>query len=245
MKLEGRVAIVTGGGSGIGAAVARALAGEGANVALAGRRMDRLAGVAREIEAAGGSALPAPADVRAEGQVNALVDQTLQTFGRLDILVNSAGLSPWINMEQMTAAVWDETLGVNLRGAFLAAKAVWPHMMRQRSGQIFNISSVASLQPYVGQAAYCASKYGLNGLTEVLALEGRPHNIRAYAICPAATETAVWESQASPEVQRHMMRPEDVAETIRWLAVQPARLAFGPVVIRNLHDPWEEPVTTG
>ena len=245
MQLEGRVAIVTGGGSGIGAAVARALAGEGTRVALAGRRLGELAAVAREIDAAGGAALPAPADVRDEGQVNSLVDQTLKTFGRVDILVNGAGQSPWIKMEEMTAAVWDETVGVNLRGAFLAAKAVWPHMLRQRGGQIFNISSVASLQPYAGQAAYCASKYGLNGLTEVLALEGRPHNIRAYAICPAATETAVWEGQAAPEVRRRMMRPEDVAEAIRWLAVQPARLAFGPVVIRNLRDPWEAAEASG
>jgi 3-oxoacyl-[acyl-carrier protein] reductase len=245
MDLAGRVAIVTGGGSGIGAATARALAGEGAQVVLAGRHLDSLAAVAGEIEAAGGSALTAPTDVRDEAQVNALVDRTLQAFGRVDILVNSAGLSPWINMDEMTAAVWDETLGVNLRGAFLAAKAVWPHMRGQRSGQIFNISSVASFQPYEGQAAYCASKYGLNGLTVVLALEGQPHNIRAYAICPAATETAVWQGQASPEVQRRMMRPEDVAEAIRWLAVQPARLAFGPVVIRNLRDPWESPEGPG
>ena len=245
MNLAGQVAIVTGGGTGIGAAAARALAAEGARVALAGRRPQPLAAVAQAIDAAGGSARPLPTDMRDEGQVNLLVEQTLSAFGRVDILVNSAGLSPWINIESMTADVWDETLGVNLRGVFLAAKAVWPHMTREGGGQIFNIGSVAGFRAYEGQTAYCASKFGLNGLTEVLALEGRPHNIRAYAVCPAATETAVWDGQAQPEVRQRMMRAEDVAEAIRWLAVQPARLAFGPIVIRNLHDPWETPQASG
>jgi NAD(P)-dependent dehydrogenase (short-subunit alcohol dehydrogenase family) len=141
-------------------------------------------------------------------------------------------------MEEMTAALWDETLNTNLRGAFLAARAAWPHFARQGGGQIFNISSGAAFQAYEGQTAYCASKFGLNGLTEVLALEGRPHNIRAYAVCPAATETAVWGDWVKPAVLKRMMRPADVAEVIRWLAVQPPRLAFGPVVIKNLRDPW-------
>jgi 3-oxoacyl-[acyl-carrier protein] reductase len=113
--------------------------------------------------------------------------------------------------------------------------------VRQRGGQIINVSSAAAFQAYEGQAAYCASKFGLNGLTEVLALEGRPHSIRAYAVCPAAAETAVWGETVAPEVLRRMMRPEDVAEAIRWLAVQPERLSFGPVIIRNLRDPWAGP----
>lgn len=239
MRLSGRVAIITGGGTGIGAATARALAGEGARVALAGRRIEMLAAAARDVEAAGGSAIAVPTNVLEESQINALVEKALEAFGRVDILVNNAGLGRWVKMEAMTAKVWDLSLNVNLRGAFLAAKAVWPHMMRQGAGQIFNVSSTAGLQPYEGQAAYCASKFGLNGLTEVLALEGRPHNIRAYAICPGAAETAIWGNTVEPEVLKQMMRPEDVAEVIRWLAVQPARLTFGPVVIRNTRDPWE------
>ncbi len=239
MRLQGRAAVITGGGSGIGAATARALAGEGAWVALAGRRKERLAAVAEEIEAAGGAALALPTDVRDERQVNSLVEQTLEAFGRVDILVNAAGVARWIQMEDMTAEVWDLILNVNLRGAFLAARAAWPHMAQQKRGQIFNISSIASLQAYEGQAAYCASKFGLNGLTEVLALEGKRQGIRAYIICPGATDTAVWGDQANSEVLQRMMRPEHVAEVIRWLAVGPDRLTFGPVIIRNSQDPWE------
>jgi 3-oxoacyl-[acyl-carrier protein] reductase len=238
MKLAGRVAIITGGGIGIGAATARALASEGARVALAGRHIETLAVVAGEIEAAGGSAIAVPTNLLEERQIDGLVEKTLEAFGRADILVNNAGLGRWVKMEAMTAKVWDLTLNVNLRGAFLAARAVWPHMMRQGAGQIFNVSSIAGLESYEGQAAYCASKFGLNGLTEVLALEGGPHNIRAYAICPGAAETAIWGRSVGPEVLKRMMRPEDIAEVIRWLALQPARLTFGPVVIRNLRDPW-------
>ena len=239
MKLDGKVAIVTGGGKGIGAAAARALAGEGARVAVAGRHVDTLAAVSGEIERAGGNSIAVPTNVLEESQIHALVERTLAAFGRVDILVNSAGLGRWIKMEEMTAKVWDLTLNVNLRGAFLAARAVWPHMMRQGSGQVFNISSVAGLQPFEGNAAYCASKFGLNGLTEVLALEGRPNGIRAYAICPGATDTAIWGDTVQPKVLKRMMRPADIAEVVRWLAVQPPGLMFGPVVIRNLRDPWE------
>jgi NAD(P)-dependent dehydrogenase (short-subunit alcohol dehydrogenase family) len=180
-----------------------------------------------------------PADVAEESQAAALVERAIAAFGRVDVLVHAAGLSVWVNMADMTTPVWDATLNVNLRAAFLLAQAVWPHMVRQRGGLLVHIASVAGLEAYAGQTAYCASKFGLLGLTQVLALEGREHNIRACAICPAATETPLWQGWAPAEVMRRMMRPEDVAEAIRWLAVQPPRLTFGPLVIRNLRDPWQ------
>jgi NAD(P)-dependent dehydrogenase (short-subunit alcohol dehydrogenase family) len=239
-QLNGQVAIITGGGTGIGAATARALAAEGARVVLAGRRAGPLAEAASAIAQAGGTALEVTADVTQETQVAALVERAVAAFGRVDVLVHAAGRSVWLNMPEMTSQVWDSTLGVNLRAAYLLARAAWPHMLKQRSGLIITIGSVAAMEAYAGQAAYCASKFGLLGLTQVLALEGREHNIRACAVCPAATETPLWQGWAPPEAMRRMMRPEDVAEAIRWLAVQPQRLTFEPLVIRNLRDPWAE-----
>jgi NAD(P)-dependent dehydrogenase (short-subunit alcohol dehydrogenase family) len=236
-KLSGGVAIVTGAGSGLGAAIARALAAEGARCALAGRRREPLQAVAAEIGATGGEACIIPADVTDETQVAALVSETLRTFGRLDVLVNSAGLLRQASLTQTSTALWDEILNVNLRGAFLLCRAAWPHLQRSR-GQVINISSMAAVQGYLDEAAYCASKHGLNGLTEALALEGKPHGIRALAVCPAAVETPLWEQDAPRDVRRRMLKSAQVADLVRWLVTAPRNLDFGPVIVRNFEDPW-------
>jgi len=236
-NLSDQVALITGAGSGLGAAIARALASEGARCALAGRRRAPLQYVADEIGSAGGEAVAIPADVADEAQGAALVAETIRTFGRLDVLVNSAGLLRQASLVQTSTALWDEVLSINLRGAFLLCRAAWPHLQRSR-GQIINVSSMAAVQGYLDEAAYCASKHGLNGLTEVLALEGKPHGIRALAVRPAATETPLWERDASIDVRRRMMKPDQVAGLVRWLVTAPRNLEFGPVMVRNFDDPW-------
>lgn len=236
-KLTGAVAIVTGAGSGLGAAIAQALAAEGARCALAGRRREPLQAVADEVRAAGGEARVIPTDVADEAQGAALVAETIHTFGRLDVLVNSAGLLRQASLTQTSVALWDEILNVNLRGVFLMCRAAWPHLQHSR-GQIINVSSMAAVQGYLDEAAYCASKHGLNGLTEVLALEGKPHGIRALAVCPAATETPLWDHDAPADVRRRMMKSEQVADLVRWLVTAPRNLDFGPVIVRNFEDPW-------
>ncbi|MGH2521260.1 MAG: SDR family NAD(P)-dependent oxidoreductase, partial [Anaerolineales bacterium] len=226
-QLDGQTAIITGAGSGLGAAIARALAAEGARCALAGRRPEPLQMVVAEIHAAGGAARAIPCDVRDEAQIENLVAQTAAEFGGVDILVNNAGAFHVAPITETSTALWDETIGVNLRSAFLLCRAVWPHMQDQGKGQIVNVSSVAGIpgHAYAGEAAYCASKFGLNGLTEVLALEGKPHNIRVYALCPGAVETPLWEGRAPLEVRQRMMRPAPVAELVRWLLAAPRNLA--------------------
>lgn len=236
-ELAGAVAVVTGAGSGLGAAIALALAAEGAACVLAGRRREPLQAAVEAITALGGRAQAIPTDMADEAQVTALAAGTIEGFGRLDILVNCAGLMRQASLTQTSTALWDEILNVNLRGVFLLCRAAWPHLQASR-GQIINISSMAAVQGYLDEAAYCASKHGMNGLTEVLALEGKPYGIRALAVCPAATETPLWDQDAPRTVRERMMKPAQVADLVRWLVLAPRNLDFGPVILRNFADPW-------
>jgi NAD(P)-dependent dehydrogenase (short-subunit alcohol dehydrogenase family) len=234
----GQTAIVTGAGSGLGAAIARALAGGGAHCVLAGRRPGTLAETAAGIRAAGGQATVAPADVTQPAQVERLAAAALAVVGRIDLLVNAAGIFRLAPFEETSLEFFDTTLAVNLRGAFLCCRAVWPHMRQAGGGQIANLSSVAAVRAFEGNTAYAASKAGLNGLSGVLALEGRAYNIRVFAICPAATDTPAWAGQAPDAVRAQMMPSEAVAQQVAWLLATPRSLAFGPIVIGNFQDPW-------
>ncbi len=231
-----KTAIITGGGSGIGLAAARLLAQSAYRVGLVGRRAQILEQTVNTIQGAGGQAWYGALDVRDAPAVKAFVEAAVRQHGKLDLLVNSAGVFRLASFEKTDAALWDETLGANLTGAFNACQAAWPYL---DGGQIINISSVAGVQPFSGCAAYSASKYGLVGLSEVLALEGKKRGIRVHVLCPGNTETPIWEGQAPEEVQQRMMRPEDVAETIRWLALSPPGVSFERVVMRPSKDPWK------
>jgi NAD(P)-dependent dehydrogenase (short-subunit alcohol dehydrogenase family) len=126
---------------------------------------------------------------------------------------------------------------VNLRGVFLLCRAAWPHLQKSR-GQIVKVSSIAGVKGYVNNAAYSASKFGLNGLTEVLALEGQPHGIRVSAVCPGSVDTPIWDKQAPSAVRKKMMKPEATAALVVHLLSAPRALAFGPIVVQNFNDPW-------
>jgi NAD(P)-dependent dehydrogenase (short-subunit alcohol dehydrogenase family) len=234
----GQTAIVTGAGSGLGAAIAHALAGGGAHCVLAGRRANALAETAAGIRTAGGQATVAPTDVTQPAQVEQLAAAALGVAGRIDILVNAAGVFRLASFEETSLELFDTTLAVNLRGAFLCCRAVWPHMRQAGGGQIANLSSVAAVRAFEGNAAYAPSKAGLNGLGGVMALEGRPYNIRVLTICPAATDTPAWAGQAPEAVRAHMMPPAAVAEQVAWLLAVPRSLAFEPIVLGNFQDPW-------
>ena len=150
-------------------------------------------------------------DVAEPAQVERLAARAVDARGRIDILVNAAGIFQMVPFEAVSLELFDATLAVNLRGAFLCCRAVWPLMRQAGGGQIVNLSSVAGLRGFEGNSAYSASKFGLNGLSAVLALEGRPHNIRVLAVCPAAADTAVWEGQAPADVRERMMPASAVA----------------------------------
>lgn len=232
-----RVALVTGASSGIGKESARLLSQAGFAVGLIGRRAQALQELQQEITQAGGKAWSEALDIRDEAAVNAFVNQTVIRYGKIDLLVHSAGVFKMIPFEQTDPGFWDETISINLTGAYIVSRAVWPYIDH---GQIIHISSVAGVQPFNGCAAYSASKYGLIGLAEVLALEGNKRDIRVHVICPGNTETPIWSDQAPDEVLERMMRPEDVAQTVAWLALSPAQVAFDRVIMRPLHNPWEK-----
>ncbi|HEX16353.1 MAG: 3-oxoacyl-[acyl-carrier-protein] reductase [Deltaproteobacteria bacterium] len=225
MRLEGKVAIVTGASSGIGQAVARLFAQEGAKVALVGRRLEALREVASQIEAEGGVALPIQADVRLWEDVERAVREALDAFGSLQILINNAGLTRDNLAVRMTEEEWDEVMEVNLRGTFLFCKAVFRPMRRQRYGKIVNTSSVV-VRGNMGQANYAASKAGVIALTRTLALEFARAGIRVNCVAPGFIETPM--TAGLPETVREEAlkriplgrfgKPEEVAQLHLFLA---------------------------
>jgi NAD(P)-dependent dehydrogenase (short-subunit alcohol dehydrogenase family) len=185
MKLKGRVALITGGGRGIGRAIALAFAQEGTDIFIAGLDQPRLNAAAEAVRALGRRCLARVADVSDEAQVVQVVEEALKEFGKIDILVNNAGIAgPTAPVVKVTRKEWDETLAVNLTGPFLCAKAVLPQMIARRRGKIINIASVAAELAYPLRSPYATSKWGLLGLSRTIAAEVGEHNIQVNAICP-------------------------------------------------------------
>jgi NAD(P)-dependent dehydrogenase (short-subunit alcohol dehydrogenase family) len=227
--LAGRVALVTGGGSGIGLAVARAFRDQGMGVAICGRDKGRLESA---VETLGEGALAVTADVSDEKQVAALFEKVDDYFGGLDVLVNNAGVGSWGPIEGVTAAEWDRVQGTNLRGAFLCARAAWGVLRARGGGTIVNIGSVASKEGFGEGAVYSASKFGLLGLSESLREEGIPFGIKVTTICPGYVATPmVARSGVPPE---EMIRPEDVAATCLYLLSLSRMVSVPEVVLRRM-----------
>jgi NAD(P)-dependent dehydrogenase (short-subunit alcohol dehydrogenase family) len=185
MKLEGKVAIITGGGGGIGRVIALRFTREGAAVVLAGPTEEKIRAVETEILETGGRVIVVLTDVADETDVQRMVAATLSEFNQIDILVNNAGIAgPTALVPNVSLEDWNRTFAVNLTGAFLCAKHVFPHLIERRSGCIINITSIAGLQAYAYRSPYCASKWGMIGLTQTFAEEGGRYGITANAIAP-------------------------------------------------------------
>jgi len=230
--LGGQVAIVTGAGRGIGRAVARALASEGAAVALAARTRQELASVAAEIKEGGdGRALAVPTDVTQDTAVEALVEQTLATLGRIDLLVTAAGSAAFGPVAGSKPDDWDTMLAVNLRAAMVCCRAVLPAMTRERRGTIINVASIAATRSLGGAAAYSATKAGLLAFSRVLAEEVRADGIRVGVVLAGATDTPLWDTIPNAPDRSRMLRPEDVARAIVLMAALPARAAMEEVTL--------------
>jgi NAD(P)-dependent dehydrogenase (short-subunit alcohol dehydrogenase family) len=227
-SLAGKVAIVTGASRGVGRAVAALFAAEGAAVVLAARNLDALAASAAAIAAAGGRALAVPVDVTDEQSVADLFARTAAAFAPPDILVNSAGAVARVPFERMETAIWDEVLGVNLRGTFLCCRAAFRAMIPRGGGVIVNLSSlsgVRGVEKFPGLSAYNTSKFGVAGLSEILAVEGRPHGIRVVAVSPGAVDTEMLR-EAAPHL-RASMTPEELARILLFLVGPDARPLSG------------------
>ncbi len=225
--LAGRLAVVTGASRGIGAATAAAVAAAGAHVVLAARDGQALGGVAARIRDAGGQATPVPADVADEAAIGRLFAEAAG-LGQVSALVCAAGVLTPALVTETTSAMWQETLGVNLTGAFLCCRAAFTAMVPAREGRIVNIGSLSGVyatEKFPGLAAYNVSKYGVIGLTEAIAVEGKPHGISAICVSPGAVDTEMLR-RANPAL-RPGLTPDDVAELIVALLDSPLAPASG------------------
>ena len=238
MKMKDKTAIITGGGRGIGRAIALAFATEGSNIVPVARTESEIAKVAKEAQSLGVEALPLKADVSAESDVYAMVERTMNVFGRIDVLVNNAGAIYREFLKELTVGQWDETMAVNLRGTFLCSKAVIEIMMEQKSGHIINISSVAGKRGFPKRTAYCASKFAVVGFTEALLEEVKEFNIKANVICPAMVETKMTRDGFPDADWSKWMDPQDIAHAALFLAVQSPRAATLEVVVENSKPAW-------
>lgn len=242
---NGKVAFVTGGGSGIGRVTAQAFAREGASVAVVGHTSEDNAETVRLIEGAGGRAIAVTCDVTRSTDIESAVHKTLDTFGRLDFAFNNAGIEqPVTPILDVTDDEWNRVLDVNLRGVFLCMKHQLPPMLRQGGGVIINTSSGAGVMGIPGQGAYAASKFGLIGLTKSVALDYAAQNIRVNAICPGIIDTPMMdrftgdtregrERVIAQEPVGRMGRPEEIASAVIWMCSDNAAFLVGHALVMD------------
>ncbi len=233
--LAGQVALVTGASRGIGLAIAARLGRMGARVVICARQPRALEQAAEGLRQCGAEVLAVPADVTLSAEVAALVERTHQAFGPIDILVNNAGISVFRPIHETTEADWDAVLGTNLKAVFLVSKAVAPEMIRHRTGHIINISSLAGKNAFAGGGVYCASKWGLLGLTYCMAEDLRAHGIRVSAVCPGTVATAF--SPHTGKDPAKMLQPEDVAHAVAALVTQAPQSFISEILLRPTHKP--------
>jgi NADP-dependent 3-hydroxy acid dehydrogenase YdfG len=187
--IKDKIVVVTGASSGLGEATARLLSAKGATVILGARRADRLKSLAKDLEARGGKTLALETDVTRREQAKALVDSAVQTYGRIDVMINNAGLMPQAPLESLKVDEWDRMIDVNIKGVLYGIAAALPHMQRQKAGHFVNVSSVAGHRVGPGFAVYAATKYAVRALSEGLRQEVKPYNIRTTVISPGAVAT--------------------------------------------------------
>jgi NADP-dependent 3-hydroxy acid dehydrogenase YdfG len=245
MTLAGKAALVTGAGSGIGEATALALAASGATVAVSGRRHERLDQVVAQIEAVGGKALALSGDVAVEADATKSVEDVVAQFGRIDILVNSAGVNEAGGVESLTLDQWRRVIDINLYGTLYTCKAAVPHMKAQGAGDIINISSTSGRRAAGLFGPYSTSKFGVTGLTEGLRQEVGGAGIRVSLIEPGATESEIADSITDPKwrdmIKAHVskdgaMKASDIADAILFIVGLPRRANVSQILIRPTID---------
>lgn len=230
MKLKNRVAIITGGGRGIGREVAILFASEGAKVAVSARSSDQIAKVVEEISASGGEAIGVSADVSREDDVRRIVDETMEKFGRVDVLVNNAGILEPGPIASVDSESWRRVIEVNLFGTFYCTKAVTPILIEQGWGRIINMSSRSGKMGHPSLTAYCASKHGVVGLTKALAEELALFNITVNAICPGVVETDMVSETVKEQVGDKIIKPSQIADLTLYLASESASSITGEAI---------------
>jgi NAD(P)-dependent dehydrogenase (short-subunit alcohol dehydrogenase family) len=238
-RLQRQVALVTGGGTGIGEGVALALAREGARVVVCGRRADPLKRTVAAIEQAGSEGLAVQADVADAQAVERLINTARERFGSINILVNNAGIGGGGPIHEHSIEQWDNIMAVNLRGPFLLCRSVLPIMRENRRGHIVNISSESGLEYYPGSGAYGVSKHALNALSEYIQRENQELGIRVDTICPGMVVTEMTEHSSGLNHDKCLM-PDDIADLVLWLVTRRPNIKIGtPVLIQTMENPWQ------
>jgi 3-oxoacyl-[acyl-carrier protein] reductase len=233
--LDGKVALITGASRGIGLAIAASLAGMGARLSLCARDPKRLEQAASELRRGGANVVAVPADVRNTSEITSLVRKTEESLGPVEILINNAGIGYFAPIQEASEANWDDVLDTNLKAVFLLTKAVAPGMIARHGGHVINIASLAGKNSFAGGGIYCASKWGLLGLTGCLAEDLRPFGIRVSAVCPGSVAT-----DFSPHTGRDtskMLQPEDVAHAVETILTQAPQSFISEVVLRPTQKP--------
>jgi 3-oxoacyl-[acyl-carrier protein] reductase len=233
--IAGQVALVTGASRGIGLAIARRLAQMGARVSMCARDGKRIERVAGEVGSQGNEVFAASADLTRPAEVEALVKETVRTLGPIEILVNNAGIGYFAPAHEATEANWDAVLDTNLKAVFLLSKAVAPDMIKRKAGHIINIASLAAKSAFPGGGIYCASKWGLLGLTQCMAEDLRPHGIRVSAICPGSVATDF--SPHAGKDPRKMLQPDDVAHAVETIVRQAPQSFISEISVRPTQKP--------
>lgn len=231
--LSGQVALVTGAGRGIGRAISLALGSAGAHVIVAARTRPEIEAVAQEIGQAGGTASAWPIDLSSEAEIAALFDRVREKFGRLEVLVNNAGIGLFGPIVDFTADDLDRLYAINVRGTFLCCQQALKLMIPQNRGYIINIASVVGFKGYPNQAGYTASKHGVMGLTKSLAVEAQPHGIRVSVVSPGGVDTELI-GAGRPDLDRSvLLQPDDIAQVVMFLLSLSDRAAIDEIYIRR------------
>ena len=238
-NIEGKVVVITGASSGLGEATARHLSKLGALVVLGARRVERIDALAGELNANGARALALQTDVTDSAQVQHLVDAAVATYGRIDVIINNAGLMPHSPLERRKIADWDRMIDVNIKGVLYGIAAVLPYMQAQKSGHIINVSSVAGHKVRPGSAVYAATKHAVLALSEGLRLEVKPYNIRTTVISPGAVATELPDSITEPDIADTVKKfyeiaipAESFARTIAFAMSQPDDVDINEILFR-------------
>ncbi len=239
-NIEGKVIVITGASSGLGEAAARHLSGLGATVVLGARRVDRIEALAKELAAKGGKAIALATDVTRRVDVQRLVDAAVKEYGRVDVIINNAGLMPHSPLERLKVDDWDRMIDVNIKGVLYGIAAVLPHMTRQKSGHVINVSSVAGHKVGPGGAVYSATKYAVRVISEGLRQEVKPYDIRTTVISPGAVATELPSSATEPDVAENLHKfyedyaiPADsFARAVAFAIEQPAEVDINEILYR-------------
>lgn len=233
--LAGKVSLVTGASRGIGLAIAQSLGRLGSKLAICARDSERLAATAVQLERLGYAVLATPGDLTRSTDIASLVQKTEPALGPIDILVNNAGIGHFAPVQDASEADWDAVLDTNLRAVFLLSKLVAPSMIRRRTGHIINVGSLSGKSAFAGGSMYCASKWGLLGLTQCMAEDLRQFDVRVSVICPGSVATDF--SPHSGKDSSKMLQPEDVAHAVEMIVTQAPQSFVSEVLLRPTQKP--------